>query len=75
MKTSKNQSNVYIGIDTGKHSLDVHIRPLDIDLSVTNDISGVLKFRLKNNLSLHVFPKESITEKHVTPAGKTDSDI
>jgi len=43
MKTSKNQSNVYIGIDTGKHSLDVHIRPLDIDLSVTNDEKGIKK--------------------------------
>ena len=43
MKHNINQNKVYIGVDTGKHTLDVHIRPLNIDLSASNDEKGIRK--------------------------------
>ena len=41
MSRQKNQKEVHIGVDTGKYSLDVHIRPLNIDISVSNDEKGI----------------------------------
>lgn len=43
MKHNINQNKVYIGVDTGKHTLDVHVRPLNIDLSASNDEKGIRK--------------------------------
>jgi len=47
MNTSNSQKEINkpheinVGVDTGKHQLDIHIRPLDISFSVTNDTSGI----------------------------------
>ena len=41
MNSKNNQSEINIGIDTGKHQLDIYIRPLDIFFSVTNDEKGI----------------------------------
>lgn len=43
MNNNQNQSNIYIGIDTGKQFLDIHIRPLNIDLQVENNEAGIKK--------------------------------
>ena len=40
MNTQMTQ-NINVGVDTGKASLDIHIRPLDIDFTVSNDDSGI----------------------------------
>lgn len=32
---------INVGVDTGKSQLDIHIRPLDINFSVSNDESGI----------------------------------
>ena len=41
MKNNKNQNEINVGVDTGKQQLDIHIRPLDIFFSVSNDESGI----------------------------------
>lgn len=41
MNNKNNQSEINIGVDTGKHQLDIYIRPLDIFFSVTNDEKGI----------------------------------
>ena len=41
MKTRKTQEEINIGVDTGKHQLDIYIRPLDIYFTVTNDDKGI----------------------------------
>jgi transposase len=40
MKTQTNQ-NINVGVDTGKHQLDIYIRPLDIYFTVSNDDKGI----------------------------------
>lgn len=40
MNTKMNQ-NINVGVDTGKHQLDIYIRPLDIYLTVSNDEKGI----------------------------------
>lgn len=40
MKTERAQS-VTVGVDTGKSTLDIHIRPLDLDWRVDNDAKGI----------------------------------
>ena len=35
-----NQS-INVGVDTGKHQLDIYLRPLDIFFSVSNDETGI----------------------------------
>jgi len=37
MNCKDNQSEINIGVDTGKEQLDIHIRPLDIHFAVQND--------------------------------------
>jgi len=46
MKTTINQ-NINVGVDTGKHQLDIYIRPLDIYFTVSNDEKGI-KEAVKN---------------------------
>ena len=41
MNRKNNQSEINIGVDTGKFQLDIYIRPLDIYFSVTNDDKGI----------------------------------
>ncbi|WDE01491.1 IS110 family transposase [Thalassomonas actiniarum] len=43
MNNKNNQNEINIGIDTGKHQLDIYIRPLDIYFTVTNDDKGINK--------------------------------
>jgi transposase len=43
MSTQNSQSKINIGVDTGKYQLDIHLRPLDIDFTVSNDEEGVKK--------------------------------
>ena len=43
INTRNNQSEINIGVDTGKHQLDIFIRPLDIYFSVSNDDQGIKK--------------------------------
>lgn len=38
---NKNQNEINVGVDTGKYQLDIHIRPLDIFFSVSNDEKGI----------------------------------
>ena len=40
MKTEISQS-VTVGVDTGKSTLDIHLRPLGIDFTVSNDAEGI----------------------------------
>ena len=40
MNTKMNQ-NINVGVDTGKHQLDIYIRPLDIYLTVSNGEKGI----------------------------------
>lgn len=40
MNTNKNQ-NINVGVDTGKHQLDIYIRPLDIFFTVSNNEKGI----------------------------------
>jgi len=40
-KENPNIPVINIGVDTGKHQLDIHIRPLDITFSVSNDAAGI----------------------------------
>jgi len=50
MNTATNQS-INVGVDTGKHQLDIYIRPLDIFFTVSNDDDGIKKAikRIKNH--------------------------
>jgi len=50
VNTRNNQSEINVGVDTGKHQLDIFIRPLDIYFSISNDDKGIKKqlLRLKN---------------------------
>ena len=41
MNPLQNQNEVNVGVDTGKHQLDIHIRPLNINFTVSNDKSGI----------------------------------
>ncbi len=41
MNSTNNQKEITIGVDTGKFQLDIHIRPLDIYFTVTNDEKGI----------------------------------
>ena len=41
MNASDTQNEVNVGVDTGKHQLDIHLRPLDITFSVSNDEKGI----------------------------------
>jgi len=43
MNSKDNQSEINIGVDTGKAQLDIHIRPLDIYFTVSNNEKGVLE--------------------------------
>jgi len=46
MNTQNNQSEISVGVDTGKHQLDIYIRPLDIYFTVPNnqkDISQAIE--------------------------------
>ena len=43
MKPNKTQEEINVGVDTGKHQLDIYIRPLDIFFSVSNDEIGIKK--------------------------------
>ncbi|HDZ36819.1 MAG TPA: IS110 family transposase [Marinobacter sp.] len=43
MDTSNNQNEINVGVDTGKHQLDIFIRPLGIAFTVPNDNSGISK--------------------------------
>jgi len=41
MDTKITQEEINIGVDTGKHQLDIYVRPLDIYFTVTNDEKGI----------------------------------
>ena len=41
MDNTNNQNEINVGVDTGKTQLDIHIRPLDIYFTVTNNESGI----------------------------------
>ena len=41
MNSIQNQPEVNVGVDVGKSQLDIHLRPLDISFSVTNDKKGI----------------------------------
>ncbi len=41
MKNKNNQNEINVGVDTDKQSLDIHIRPLDIFFTVSNDEKGI----------------------------------
>lgn len=41
MNTKNSQKEINVGVDTGKHQLDIFIRPLDIYFTVSNDEKGI----------------------------------
>mgnify|MGYP001619050011 CR=1 FL=1 len=41
MKKSNNQEKCYVGIDVSKSTLDVHILPMKISLSFSNNDKGI----------------------------------
>ena len=41
MNTNNNQTEINVGVDTGKHQLDIYIRPIDICFSVENNPDGI----------------------------------
>lgn len=43
MNNKNMQKEINVGVDTGKSQLDIHIRPLDIYFSVSNDDKGIAK--------------------------------
>jgi len=43
MNCTNNQNEINVGVDTGKHQLDLYIRPLDIFFTVENNKSGIKK--------------------------------
>jgi len=43
MNTKITQEEINVGVDTGKHQLDIYIRPLDIYFTVPNDEKGISK--------------------------------
>ncbi len=43
MNNNENQNPINVGVDTGKHQLDIYIRPLDIYFTVSNNEAGIKK--------------------------------
>jgi len=43
MNTRNTQEEINIGVDTGKHQLDIYIRPLNIFFTVSNNDKGIKK--------------------------------
>jgi len=43
MNSKENQSPINVGVDTGKHQLDIYIRPLAIYFTVSNNDEGIKK--------------------------------
>jgi transposase len=41
MNRKTDQPEINMGVDTGKYQLDIYIRPLGIDLSVSHDEKGI----------------------------------
>jgi len=41
MNVKNSQKEINVGVDTGKHQLDIFIRPLDIYFTVSNDEKGI----------------------------------
>ena len=41
MNSKNNQNEINVGVDTGKHQLDILIRPQDISFTVSNDEKGI----------------------------------
>ena len=41
MKRKNSQKEINVGVDTGKHQLDIYIRPLDISFTVSNNDEGI----------------------------------
>ena len=41
MNMNNNQTEINVGVDTGKHQLDIYIRPVDIGFSVENNPEGI----------------------------------
>jgi transposase len=56
MKTNTSQ-NINVGVDTGKHQLDIYIRPLDIFFVVENNEEGIKKAinEIKKHSSERIF--------------------
>ncbi len=40
-KKLNNSNEINVGVDTGKHQLDIHIRPLELFFTVSNDADGI----------------------------------
>jgi len=43
MNSKNSQNEINVGVDTGKHQLDIYVRPLDICFSVPNHEKGALE--------------------------------
>jgi transposase len=41
MHTQNSQSEINVGVDTGKYQLDLYLRPLDLYFTVSNDQKGI----------------------------------
>lgn len=79
MKHNKNQNKVHIGVDTGKNVLDVHIRPLNIDMSVSNDDKGIkiliAEFKKYNVISIVIEATGRLEHEFIIACAKHNIDF
>lgn len=68
MKLNEIQSEVNVGIDTGKEQLDVHIRPMNIYFTVTNDKKGIAE-------AIATIKKHKPTRVIIEATGRLEQDF
>jgi len=68
MNSKSNQNEVNIGVDTGKHHLDIHIRSLDISFTVTNNEQGIKD-------AMKIFGKHKPTRIIIEATGRLEHEF
>ena len=68
MSPSKDHENINVGVDTGKHQLDIYIRPLDIYFTVANNDKGIAQ-------ALVTIKKHSPTRIIIEATGRLEFDF
>ena len=68
MNNKNNQNEINVGVDTGKHQLDVHIRPVDVSFTVSNDDEGI-------NEAIKVIKKYNPTRIIIEATGRLEYDF
>lgn len=68
MDRKNSQNEINVGVDTGKHQLDIHIRPLDIFFTVSNDKKGIKE-------ALAVIKKHAPTRIIIEATGRLEHEF